>query len=227
MKALVVSDIHLGSPLVDKKVQLMNLLEYNEYDVIILNGDIFDIWEKSFKQILLDNIDFVKLLHKISAEKKLYFILGNHDPHQLEIEKMFPNMIVGKNLTIFDDILIVHGDEFDDLVTKYSWFAKLIFIPHWICQRVFNWNLKATFREFFYSISNKKNKQYFNKLVGDIEEAAVEKYKNECNYLIMGHTHTPKLVKREECTYINCGDIIHNDVCVEFDDDKKFKFIGV
>lgn len=227
MKTLVISDIHLGSPLVDKVTEIMNLMESPDYDTIILNGDIFDVWEKSFNKILLENIKLVKLIHSICLIKKVYFIIGNHDPHMIEIQKFFPDMIVVKSLLVDDDVFIIHGDEFDKLVTKYSWFAKLIFIPNWICERVFSWNLKATFREFFYSISNKQDKPYFAELVGDIEKEAVEKYKDKCRYLIMGHTHTPKIVGSSECTYINCGDIIHNKVCLEFSKDKHFKFIEV
>jgi UDP-2,3-diacylglucosamine pyrophosphatase LpxH len=227
MKKLVISDIHLGSPLVEKKLEIMNLMESDEYDTIILNGDIFDIWEKSFNKILLENIDFVKLVHSVCLKKTVYFIMGNHDPHMLEVMKLFPGMIVKRNLLIQDDIFIVHGDEFDSLVTKYSLFGKLLFIPNWIAERLFGWNLKASFREFFYSISNKKNKPYYDKLVNNIEKEAYKKYKDQCRYLIMGHTHTPKIVEDEICTYINCGDIIHNKVCIEFDKDKNFKFIKV
>ncbi len=227
MKTLVISDIHLGSPLVDKKLEIMNLMKLEKYDIIVLNGDIFDVWEDSFNNILLANLDLVKLLHRLSKEKTVYFIMGNHDPHIIEIEKLFPDIVVLHELLIDEDILIIHGDEFDDLVTKYSWFAKLAFIPNWISERLFRFNLKAEFREFFYSISNKKNKPYFNQLVNDIEKEAVEKYKDKCRYLIMGHTHTPKRVDKLNFSYINCGDIIRNKVCLEFDENKKFNFIEV
>ena len=227
MKTLVISDVHLGSPLVDKKLEIMNLMKLEKYDTIVLNGDIFDVWEDSFNDILLANLDFVKLLHRLSKEKTVYFIMGNHDPHMIEVEKLFPDIVVLRELLIDEDILIIHGDEFDDLVTKYSWFAKILFIPNWICERLFRFNLKASFREFFYSISNKKDKPYFNQLVNDIEKEAVEKYKDKCRYLIMGHTHTPKRVDGLNFSYINCGDIIRNKVCLEFDENKKFKFIEV
>jgi len=227
MKTLVISDIHLGSPLVDKKLEIMNLMKREEYDTIVLNGDIFDVWEEPFNDILSTNFDFSILLHKLSKEKIVYFIMGNHDPHMIEIENLYPNIVVLRELLIDEDIIIVHGDEFDDLVTKYSWFSKLIFIPNWICERLFHFNLKASFREFFYSVSNKKNKPYYSELINDIEVEASKHYKDRCRYLIMGHTHTPKIVEGDDFTYINCGDIIHNKVCLEFDEDKNFKFIEV
>jgi len=224
MTTLVLSDIHLGSPLVNNTKSILKLMQSDKYDTIVLNGDIFDTWEDSYKDILLLNLDFVKALHKISEEKLMYFIIGNHDPDKEEIKKYFHDIVVLDQLLI-DDILIVHGHEFDDLVIKYSWLARLSFIPSWICERIFHINLKAYFREFFYSISNKKNKSYFPELINDIEKKSVSYYKNQCRYLIMGHTHTPKIVEDEECTYINCGDLIHNKVCIEFDENKNFQFI--
>lgn len=226
MKTLVISDIHLGSPLVDKKLEIMNLMKLEEYDTIVLNGDIFDVWEESFDNIILDNFDFVQLIKKLAKEKTIFFIMGNHDPHMIEIEKLFPNVAVLRELLIDEDIIIVHGDMFDDLVTKYSWFAKLMFIPNWLSERLFHVNLKAFFRERF-SISGKKSKPYFGKLIGDIENEAKKYYENKCKYLVMGHTHTPKRVDSENFSYINCGDIIHNKVCLEYDENKKFKFIEV
>lgn len=223
---LVLSDIHLGSPLVHNKLELNKLLESDRYDTIVLNGDIFDIWEESFNKILLDNLEFVKIIHSLSIKKTVYFIIGNHDPYISEVKRLFPGMRVLDRLYL-DDILIIHGHEFDNLVTKYLWFAKLLFIPNWISERLFHINLKAFFREFFYSVSNKQNKPYFNELINDIEKEAVGKYKNECRYLIMGHTHTPKIVEGEDCTYINCGDILHNKVCIEYDEDKNFQFVKV
>jgi UDP-2,3-diacylglucosamine pyrophosphatase LpxH len=227
MKTLVLSDVHLGSPLVTNKLELIALIRSSKYDRIVLNGDIFDTWEQTFFSIILNNFDFVQSLKEVSKEKLIYYIMGNHDPDKKDLQKTFPDIVFSEKIKLNGDVLIIHGHEFDSLVTKYSWFAKLIFIPNWYFERLFHWNLKAFFRKLFYSISNKSDKKYFNKLIGDIEQQAVEKYKNECRYLIIGHTHTPKIVEGEECTYINCGDIIHNKTCIEFDETKQFKFIGV
>ena len=106
MKTLIISDIHLGSPLVDKKVEMMNLIKLDEYDTIILNGDIFDVWEDSFIDIYLSHLDFVGLLQRLSKEKTIYFIMGNHDAHIIEIKNLFPNIIVLHELLIDEDIPI-------------------------------------------------------------------------------------------------------------------------
>ena len=57
------------------------------------------------------------------------------------------------------------------------------------------------------------NKPYYDNLVLDVENAAVEKYK----HVIMGHTHFPKTSISSTHTYVNCGDWIHHQTYVEFD----------
>jgi len=221
MKTLVLSDIHLGSPLVNKKLEIVKLLKSNEFDTIILNGDIFDIWEESFEGILSDNPYIVKTLKHKSKIKDIYWVIGNHDPNIDEILKIFPDIKVVHKLKM-DNILIIHGDQFDNLVTKYSWIAKILYIPHWICQRIFHINIKSFSRNLFNSISNKKNKTYFNQLVGDIEKESIKYYKNQCRYLVMGHTHVPKIVEYKECDYINFGDIIHSGTYGIIEHNKSF-----
>lgn len=221
MTTLVISDIHLGSPLFVKKNSLIKLLKSTAYDKIILNGDIFDVWEKKFNDILLDNFDIIKTLQVESKIKNIYFIVGNHDSDPEEIKKVFPFITV-LNKLIIDDMLFIHGDQFDSMVYKYSRLAKLLYIPHWICQRIFHINIKSIGRKLLNSISNKKNKPYFDELVGTVELESISFYKDQCRYLIMGHTHVPKIIKSDECDYINCGDLIHNNVYLTIDKNKKF-----
>ena len=227
MMTLVISDLHIGSPLFTKKTEVLELIKSIEYKTIIFNGDIFDIWEDSIDDIASNNFNFINEINEESKLKTMIFIMGNHDPDISIIKRIFPYMNVVKQLQYNKDIFIIHGDEFDSLVTKYSLLAKFLFIPHWLSQRLFHFNLKAFFRKLFYSTSNKKRKPYFSKLIGDIENEAIEEYKNMCKYLIMGHTHVPKIVKGTECTYINCGDLIDSYTCLTFDDKNNFKLINI
>ncbi len=42
MNVLVLSDLHLGSPLFNKTKEIMDLIRSDKYGSIILNGDILD-----------------------------------------------------------------------------------------------------------------------------------------------------------------------------------------
>jgi UDP-2,3-diacylglucosamine pyrophosphatase LpxH len=78
-------------------------------------------------------------------------------------------------------------------------------------------NIKAFFRELFYSVSAKRDKDYYIKLVGDIEKSLIKKYRPNYNYLVCGHTHLPKINKDAGVQYVNCGDWVHNRTYVIYD----------
>jgi len=221
-RALIISDLHLGSPLFNKKYEFLKLIESPKYDIIFLNGDIIDIWEKKLKDIVKDNSTIIDTIKLISRKKPVYYIIGNHDPKIEELLSIFPDV---KLVPMFQDenLCIIHGHEFDEFISKYSWIMKILFIPHWIGER-FGLNIKAFFRELSQSIANKKNKSYYKDLVNDIDNATINKYKRKCNFLITGHTHDPKIIKTTNLTYINDGDLIHNYTYVEFNIlDKTFE----
>ena len=187
MKILILSDLHLGSPMFSEESTIINLLKSEGYDVIVLNGDIFDVWEEPFDKIKQKNF----------------------------------NIVFSKDLQL-GDIFFIHGCEFDKFVTKYSLPAKILFVPNWICERTIHVDLKGIFRNISFSIANKRDKKYYGDLVNDINKAAIDTYKSRCKYLIMGHTHFPIIIKTEECTYINSGDMIHNRTYAEFNTETNF-----
>jgi len=221
MKTLILSDLHLGSPLFNKKDEVIKLLKCSEYDRIVLNGDIFDIWEDCFYDIIRKNTDIVNVINDVSTQKDVYYIEGNHDPDAVDLRLTFLYSKVVSEL-LLDDVFIIHGCQFDNLVNKYSWLGKILFVPHWITERIFGINLKAFFRKLFgKSLSSKRNKDYYAQLLKDVEIEAIDAYNHKCNYLVMGHTHFPKISSHDNCTYINCGDMIHNYTYVEYDDKLK------
>ena len=221
MKILILSDLHLGSPMFSEESTIINLLKSEGYDVIVLNGDIFDVWEEPFDKIKQKNFNIVSVIREISKKKKVYFVDGNHDPDLDSLKRTFPDVIFSKDLQL-GDIFFIHGCEFDKFVTKYSLPAKILFVPNWICERTIHVDLKGIFRNISFSIANKRDKKYYGDLVNDINKAAIDTYKSRCKYLIMGHTHFPIIIKTEECTYINSGDMIHNRTYAEFNTETNF-----
>jgi len=177
MKMLFLSDLHLGSPCFKAYSELLNLL-YVDYDKIFIVGDLLDVWEQKPSDILLRNS---MIIDRINELTNVVIIKGNHDPEIAELEKFFPQKEIYHEHEFNVDgkkIMIVHGDEFDDLIRKYSWLAKILFPIHWFLERV-GINAKWFFRELFYSVSAKTNKKYYNYLVLDMEKELVNKYKND------------------------------------------------
>ena len=216
MRILFLSDLHLGSPLFKSENKILSLLE-EEYDKIILVGDIIDIWENDLVSIVCDNQN---LLKKINTLNNVIIIKGNHDPSITALESVFYQKDVNDRFMLKVDnksILVIHGDEFDCLVTKYSWLAKLLFPVHWLFERL-GVNLKGWFRDLYCSISSKRDKKYYNALVLDMERELFNKYKGLYDCVVVGHTHLPKIIQEDGFTYVNCGDWVHNKVYVIYED---------
>lgn len=216
MKVLFLSDFHLGSPLFNSNDEIISLLNKYTYDNIFLLGDIIDSWEDNVTNITIRNDE---LLDEINKFDNVTIVKGNHDPSIKVLETIFPNIhITDKYEYIIDKkkAILLHGDEFDFMVTKYSWLARLFYPIHWLLER-FGLNIKGFLRDLYCSMSNKRDKKYFNKLLLSVETGLVNKYRNDYDYVIVGHTHMPKVVNLPDCKYVNCGDWIHNRTYILYD----------
>lgn len=218
MKTLFISDLHLGSSLFKSDDIVMELLSDGSYDKIILIGDIIDTWESTTSRIVKKNKE---LIAKINSLNNVVIIRGNHDPSLDRMAKIFTNapLIANREPYVDGDMLMIHGDEFDKLVTEYSFLAKLLY-PIQLALSKLGINPKAMVRNTLHSIACHKEKKYYNDLVTDVEENLANKYKSSCKVLIAGHTHLPKLIIRDGFTYVNCGDWVHNRTYAECIDGK-------
>src|SRR5687768_17294570 len=76
---VVISDIHLGTYGAHAK-ELLNYLKTIKPKMVILNGDIIDIWQFSKRYWPSAHMKVVKhLMTWISKGIKTYYITGNHD----------------------------------------------------------------------------------------------------------------------------------------------------
>jgi UDP-2,3-diacylglucosamine pyrophosphatase LpxH len=213
MKVLMMSDFHLGSPLFNSKDRIISLLNKEHYDRIFLIGDLIDTWEDAVDDIVVANSEIINEINKFD---NITIIRGNHDPSKEDLKNIFYSCDVFDSCELYMDdkkALITHGYEFDDMVMKYSWAAKTVYPIHWISER-FNMNLKGRVRELYCSVASKRNEPYYKDLVLSMEKALVDRYGSRYDYIIVGHTHLPKITGMEGCLYINCGDWIHNKTCV-------------
>ena len=224
MKILFLSDFHLGSPLFKSEDKIFSLLN-DEYDMIFLLGDIIDTWEGSLWSIINDN---APLLRELNALPNLVVIKGNHDPDLDDLNRVFPGKEVSMDYEFEDNGkkgIVVHGDEFDHMVTRYSWIARLVWPINWILERA-GINIKAFFRETYHSLAAKREKKYYNDLILTVEKELVNKYKDGYDYIVIGHTHLPKLIVEDDYTYVNCGDWVHNQTYVIYEDN-NFRLVEV
>jgi UDP-2,3-diacylglucosamine pyrophosphatase LpxH len=124
MKTLVISDLHIGSKGCNTKA-IINLLKTEEYDRLILVGDIIDGWLfQRYKKFSEAHNKVIRNLFKISKEKEIIWISGNHD----EFLRKYTPMQLG-NIKIVDEFIeggiwLCHGDKYDGII-KMHWLGVL------------------------------------------------------------------------------------------------------
>ena len=226
---VVLSDLHLGTYGCHAK-ELLSYLSGIKPKILILNGDIIDIWQFRKSYFPKSHLKVVKkLLDFASKGTKVHYITGNHD----EMLRKFSDTTIG-NFSIVDKIVLeldgkkawfFHGDVFDSSVQHAKWIAKLGGIGYdylILLNRLVNWLLVKMGREP-YSLSKKIKSSVKKaiKFISDFELTAAElAIESGYDYVVCGHIHEPKMELKESrkgsVTYLNSGDWIENLTALEY-----------
>ena len=127
---LVLSDIHLGTYGCHAK-ELLHYLKTIKPKIVVLNGDIIDIWQFSKRYWPKSHMKVVKtFMTWMSKGVKFYYVTGNHDEMLRRFEgfKMGSFKIVNKIVLDLDNgkkAWFFHGDVFDVTMQHSKWLAKL------------------------------------------------------------------------------------------------------
>lgn len=233
VKISIVSDIHLGT-YGSKAKELLYYLNSIDPDILILNGDIIDVWQFSKHYFPNSHLAVIqKLLTMVSEGKRIYYITGNHD----EVLRKFKGFKMG-NFEIVNKLIleldgkrnwIFHGDVFDITMKHSKWIAKLggkgydLLI---ILNTFINW-IGERFGRGKISLSKKiKNSvKGVVKHVTNFEETAAEiAIDQEYETVICGHIHQPQIreisLEKGTVTYLNSGDWVENLTALEYNDKK-------
>ena len=216
MKTLVISDLHIGSKGCNTKA-IINLLKTEEYDRLILVGDIIDGWLfQRYKKFSADHNKVIRKLFKISKEKEIIWISGNHD----EFLRKYTPMQLG-NIKIVDEfteggIWFCHGDKYDGIV-KMHWLGMLGSIGY-DAAIVIDRLLKKINKKTSLSKYLKDNVKAAVSFMIDFEQEMVRQAKKRnCHTVICGHIHTPIDKTIDGIRYINTGDWIENQSYVIYE----------
>jgi UDP-2,3-diacylglucosamine pyrophosphatase LpxH len=230
----VISDTHLGT-YGCHSTELVCYLRSIQPKLLVLNGDIIDIWQFRKHFFPSSHMQVIKeIFGHLSRGTKIVYITGNHD----ESLRRYSGLKLG-NFQLADKLVleidgnktwIFHGDVFD-ATTKGS--AKIIaklgghgYDLLILFNRAINWILKTMGREKM-SLSKKVKNSVKKaiKWIGDFEQTAAElAIENEYTHVICGHIHQPqiKTIKTEhgEVVYMNSGDWIENLTTLEYVNNK-------
>lgn len=229
VEVVVLSDVHLGT-YGSHAIELNNYLSSIRPKILVLNGDIIDIWQ--FRKSYFPKTH-LKVIQKIigfaSKGTKVYYITGNHD----EMLRKFSETAMG-NFSLVDKLVlelddkkawIFHGDVFDASVNHAKWIAKMGGKGYdylILCNRFLNWCLKKIGKEpYSFSKKIKASVKKAVKHISDFEETATElAIENHYDFVICGHIHEPKIIKKENkngsTMYLNSGDWVENLTALEY-----------
>lgn len=233
IEILVISDIHLGTYGCQSKA-LLNYLKSVDPKIIILNGDIIDIWQFNKRYFPKSHMKIIKyFLNLIQDGKTIYYLTGNHD----EMLRKF-NGFELKNFKILNKKVInlnghqawfFHGDVFD-LTMQYSkWLTRLGAIGYdalILINSALNFILSRLGRPR-YSLSKKVKNSVKGavKFINKFEETVVGiAFERKYKFVICGHIHQPAIkkysIKNKNIIYLNSGDWVENLTSLEYHNKK-------
>ncbi|MEY3679001.1 MAG: hypothetical protein RI924_1142 [Bacteroidota bacterium] len=226
---VVISDVHLGT-YGCHATELLNYLKSIQPKMLILNGDIVDIWQ--FKKSYWPEAH-MKVIRKIlklaGSGVPVYYLTGNHD----EMLRKFDDFEMG-SLKICNKIVLdiagekawfFHGDVFDVTMQYSKWLAKMGAIGYdtlILLNSFVNWCLVKMNREKM-SFSKKIKAKFKDavKFINSFEQTAAELAIDKgYHYVICGHIHQPEIryieTEQGRVAYMNSGDWVENLTALEY-----------
>ena len=203
VEIVVISDVHLGTYGCQAEA-LLKYLKSVKPKILILNGDLFDIWQLSKSYFPKMHLHVVReIIGMMEKGVETYYITGNHD----EMMRKFVGFKLG-NFKIVNKVLLnledgkkawfFHGDVFDVTMQHSKWLAKLGANGYGmliLINRFVNYLLKLAGKKKI-SLSKRikqgvknavKSKNNFEQTAADI---AIDK---GYDYVVCGHIHKPEM----------------------------------
>ncbi len=224
MRITLISDLHLKfkETTEDKsrRKQVINFLESlkENTDILILNGDIFDLWVAWEKVIIKGYFPILKKLADLNeAGIRLIFIAGNHD---FWFNNFLNNYL---NFEIYDDfffekidqkkIFVTHGDKYTSNDFRYKLFRTII--RNKFVKTIFKAIHPDLALSFGNLLSRSSRKRRDSSSTIKRKESGLINFakQNLTKYdiIIMGHSHSPIIKNFNDKFYINSGDWINHN----------------
>jgi len=194
MRAVIVSDLHLGSRhfLHREFEQLLNHIP-EHYD-IILNGDVLD---NPNKNMPLSHQRLLDIIKQRSLRQTVIWVRGNHDNGY--IPENFGNVQFKPIHSLPKLLFIAHGDNFDEVMPRSRIFMRFFNALH---------KLRVKLGASPVHVANyaKRWKYFYGILRKNVVKNAVQSARqNGFGAVTCGHTHYPEDVLYDGIRYINTG----------------------
>jgi UDP-2,3-diacylglucosamine pyrophosphatase LpxH len=216
-----ISDVHLGFRGCSAEY-LLEFLNSFDCDTLYLVGDIIDLWslKKRLSWPQAHNDVLRSVLGKAKGGTRVVYVPGNHDdPLRDYVGMQFGNVTVQREaLHERPDgsrVLVLHGDEFDQVVQCSPWLAKVgSLLYEWLLQAnlLVNWTRRRLGFPHWSLASFLKHKvknavQYIGNYEAAVAHAARQR---GVDAVICGHIHRAEITRLDGLVYMNCGDWVES-----------------
>lgn len=199
---VIISDVHLGSPVCRAK-QLVEVLEGFRFKRLILNGDIFD--DVNFKRLSGAHWKFLSYLRKVSNPERnlqVVWVEGNHDEMLSEIISVIIGIPAYKEFEwehAGKRILAIHGHQWDRFLNENVFISKVAAAFYLFTQRF------GKGRQTISRFLKRRSKRWL-RLTGKVANGAIDYAKaNGMDVVICGHTHHIFEKEDKGVKYYNSG----------------------
>ncbi len=231
VELVVISDVHLGTYGCRAK-ELLQYLKSIQPKILVLNGDIIDIWQFSKSYWPETHTKVIRQILKfVTKGIPVYYLTGNHD----EMLRRFADFNLGSFKLLNKVVLnidgkkawVFHGDVFDVTMQHSKWLAKLGAVGYdslILINSLSNWFLTALGRNKMSFSQRIKGKfkdavKFINHFEQTAADLAIDK---NYDYVICGHIHQAEIrqiksaVSTKTVTYLNSGDWVESLTALEY-----------
>lgn len=226
MKICVVSDIHykIGSENAEERQRHETILSFfrsivGQYDMLILNGDIFDLWTESRLTLVKGYFPLLHVLALIAESgTRLIYVSGNHDFWFGDFFRdILPLEIYPDRFSFTADgrkILVCHGDDHTENDLRYRIFRRVVRSE--IVRRLYSLLHPDLALEIGRAMSRSSRNRRTDTARMRLKTAGLESYAKRQikskgqDIVIMGHSHNPTHKVLDKGEYLNSGDWITN-----------------
>jgi UDP-2,3-diacylglucosamine pyrophosphatase LpxH len=227
IRTLFISDVHLGCKF-SQGDQLLRFLDGLRPERVYLVGDFIDSWRLGrgwtwppFARELIDRLSAMA-----SAGTSIFYVAGNHDAFLRQDDPLGRVLLKECGVSCVGDefvhetidrrrLLVTHGDLFDAVERCSPWISYAMMIAYDSVLSA-NWTLSQILRRTSsspYSLCaiGKDWVKRIVKFLSSFEASLLEHARGRnCDGVVCGHLHTPRMIRRDDMLYLNTGDWVEN-----------------
>src|SRR3546814_555049 len=195
---VVISDVHLGTYGCHAR-ELLDYLRSVRPKILVLNGDIIDIWQFSKRYWPDSHMEVIRKIMKfITEDVRVCYLTGNHDEMLRKFADLKLDSFELKNKLVLDlngrKAWLFHGDIFDVTMQHSKWLARLGAIGYdslILLNSFVNYLLKLAGQpKMRFSRKIKSSVKSDGNFISDFEATAASiAIEHGYDYVILGHIH--------------------------------------